>query len=374
MQNPRLLFIDNLRVLLIAMVIVLHLAVTYGGVGSWYYREGGADTVSFVVLTWHNAVAQAFFMGLLFLIAGYFTPGSYDRKGPRRFLKERFLRLGVPMLCYDFVIEPLVMYPLFARYESGNSYLHSVRACYTSFNLGTGPLWFVETLLIFALLYALWRRLVPSQPRNILAFPSSKMLMLFAILTGIVTFIVRLRLPLGWAFGPLNLQLPFFPQYICLFVVGIVAYNNNWLTHIPDAVGRLWLIIAVIFAAIFFPALFALGGAVDGNVEAFRGGLHWQSLAYSLWEQALCVAMTVALLHLFGRRFNRESALAKTASDSSYATYIIHAPVIVLMAIAARNLHLYPLLKFAVAVLICVPLCFAIGSLIRKLPLARRIL
>jgi hypothetical protein len=35
-QGTRLLFIDNLRILLICGVVVLHLAVTYGGVGSWY--------------------------------------------------------------------------------------------------------------------------------------------------------------------------------------------------------------------------------------------------------------------------------------------------------------------------------------------------
>jgi peptidoglycan/LPS O-acetylase OafA/YrhL len=34
-QGKRLLFIDNLRILLICGVLVVHLGVTYGGVGSW---------------------------------------------------------------------------------------------------------------------------------------------------------------------------------------------------------------------------------------------------------------------------------------------------------------------------------------------------
>ena len=38
-------------------------------------------------------------MGLFFMIAGCFTPGSYDRKGHRRFLKERLLRLGIADFC-----------------------------------------------------------------------------------------------------------------------------------------------------------------------------------------------------------------------------------------------------------------------------------
>jgi len=100
MEKGRLFFIDNLRILLITLVMMIHLSITYGGKGGWYYRDGQADTLSSILLTWHNAVVQAFSMGLFFLIAGYFTPSSYDHKGPRQFLKDRLLRLGIPMLCF----------------------------------------------------------------------------------------------------------------------------------------------------------------------------------------------------------------------------------------------------------------------------------
>ena len=61
-------------------------------------------------------------------------------------------------------------------------------------------------------------------------------------------------------------------------------------------------------------------------------------------------------------------------AGSAYTAYIIHAPVVILVAIAIRNISLYPLLKFALAVMISVPLCFSLSNIIRKLPLARRIL
>ena len=41
------------------------------------------------------AVDQAFFMGMFFLVAGYYTPGSWRRKGTTRFAADRLLRLGV---------------------------------------------------------------------------------------------------------------------------------------------------------------------------------------------------------------------------------------------------------------------------------------
>ena len=61
-------------------------------------------------------------------------------------------------------------------------------------------------------------------------------------------------------------------------------------------------------------------------------------------------------------------------SASACTAYIVHATVVVLLTLAIRNVSLYPLLKFALAGLICVPLCFVLGSVIRKLPRARKIL
>lgn len=379
MEKARLFFIDNLRILLITLVIMQHLSITYGGPGGWYYNEVEPDQISFIALCWHNATNQAYFMGFLFLIAGYFTPGSYDRKGPRRFLKDRLLRMGIPMLCYDFVIGPLTVYPLIrtGAWDDYASYSNYLAQYYTSFHIGTGPLWFVETLLIFAAFYMLWRRfsrpVTPPDTRDD-KIPSNWHIAVFALFVGAISFTVRIWLPVGWSFGPLNLQFPFFTQYICMFVVGIHAYRRNWLLRIPDGMGKLWLCIAVVLIVICFPALFVLGGAGSGETDAFMGGLHWQCFAYSIWEQFVCVAVIIALLVLFRKRFNRQGALTKAMSDSSYTAYIIHTPVIILFALAVRNITLYPLLKFVLVVPIAVTLSFGLANVIRKLPLARKIL
>jgi len=378
MDKRHLPFIDNLRILLICLVILVHLSITYGGSGSWYYKEGRPDELSFALLTFHNAIIQAFSMGLFFMIAGYFTPASCDRKGPWRFLRDRLLRLGIPLLCYDFIINPLLAYPLIRvhAWEFDRSYREYLTMYYRSFHIGTGPLWFVETLLVFAFIYVLWRLLTKSSTapsRCNRKFPGNKTIALFALALGLVSFVVRIWLPLGWTYEPLNLQFPFFPQYICLFFVGIIAYHRNWLTGIGSNIGKLWLSVAIVLI-LTLPLLFVAGGGLAGDIRPFGGGLHWQSLAYSLWEQFLAIAVIVALLVLFRGKLNRQGKLTKAMSASAYTAYIIHAPVAVLLALSIRNVTLSPLLKLAVASLIAVPLCFALGNLIRKLPLARNIL
>ena len=154
-KSSRLFFIDNLRVFLIILVVMFHLAITYGAAGSWYYQDPTKDTLTSVLLTILTATDQAFFMGLLFLISAYFTPGSYDRKGAGPFLRDRLLRLGIPLLIYAIVIDPFVAFIAIgfqgSYWNFYASYLLSLRG------IGQGPVWFIEALLFFVMLYSLWR-------------------------------------------------------------------------------------------------------------------------------------------------------------------------------------------------------------------------
>src|SRR5438309_10130180 len=97
----RLFYIDNLRWVMIMLVLSMHAAVTYSHLGSWYFME---DTkVSFpetFTFATYQVFLQSFFMGFLFFIAGYFVPKAYDTKGAIKFLKDRAFRLGLPLLFF----------------------------------------------------------------------------------------------------------------------------------------------------------------------------------------------------------------------------------------------------------------------------------
>ena len=116
--RPRLFYLDNLRVALTALVVIHHSAATYSDIpGAWYYSEQGSDS-SAGFLFGLLMINQAFFMGAFFLIAGFFVPGSFDRKGGRRFLRERLLRLGVPLLIFLVLLRPLVTLGIYAEYRA----------------------------------------------------------------------------------------------------------------------------------------------------------------------------------------------------------------------------------------------------------------
>jgi hypothetical protein len=370
----RLLFVDNIRVFLTVLVIVFHLVIIYTAAGGWIYREGRQDEISNILGTWFCAVNQSYFMGLFLLISAYFVPGSYDRKGPGRFFVDRLIRLGIPLGAYSWIVRPLWIYYVLGWRQGmpfGTWYSRFYFGAYDF--LGGGPLWFIETLLIFSLVYVVVRLLTasrPPRPASEIRFPANGWIALFAVLLGVASFLVRLAFPIDWRYRPLNLQFPYFAQYIALFVVGLAAYRRNWLLSLPDRQGRLWLWIGVALILVFLP----IGLFLSENVELVKGGWHWQAMVYAQWEAFICVSLCTGLIYLFRRRWDRQGALAKEMSRAAYGAYLIHEPVITTAAVLTFGVVAYPLLKLGVAVAILVPLCFALAWLLRKVPYFDRVL
>ena len=64
--KERLFFIDNMRIMLVSLVIVFHLAITYWAPGDWVYYENNQVTVAEgAIYALFLGVSQAFFIGLL---------------------------------------------------------------------------------------------------------------------------------------------------------------------------------------------------------------------------------------------------------------------------------------------------------------------
>jgi surface polysaccharide O-acyltransferase-like enzyme len=242
-------------------------------------------------------------------------------------------------------------------------------------------MWFIELMLIFIVAYGLGRVLIgyvidssgnDDLPTSI-GVPSNLVLGIFAFTLGVIIFVMRIWLPINSYFKPLGLPLAYVPQYIVLFFVGVIAYRGDWFQRISVATGKLWLWIVLFFILVVFPIVFVLGGALEGNTDAYAGGQTWQSFAYSTWEEFICVGMIIVLLVWFREKFNRQGALAKAMSDSTFTVYFIHAPVLVLLALALKDIDLYPLLKWLLVSPVAIFLCFVIAYLLKRLPLLRRI-
>jgi hypothetical protein len=143
------LYLDNLKVLLVAAIIAMHAILGYAGtVQVWTYTQAREITlapVTEVVLLVAVSPVGFFIIALLFLVAGLLTPPSLERKGAGRFVRDRLLRLGVPFTVYVLLVQPAVAYAL--EHPLGlapGSYWYELLGEERA--LDTGPLWFVGVL------------------------------------------------------------------------------------------------------------------------------------------------------------------------------------------------------------------------------------
>ncbi|MBW8348833.1 acyltransferase family protein [Bacillus sp. IITD106] len=367
-MKERLFYIDRLRTLLTILVILHHTSITYGGEGSWYYIESVGDdlTPTKAMLSLFNGVNQAFFMGFFFLISGYFTPGAYDRKGTTRFLTDRFIRLGVPLLAYLLVIGPGLIYAL--NFAETTSLWSFYKEWVLTFKiLDFGPLWFVETLLYFAVIYAgyRWFKKESTKKLEVRRFPSHIMILISAVAVGIVAFAIRLVFPTGTSV--LGLQFGYFASYIFLFAVGISAYQNKWLEQLSTRVARRWLWVSLAV----LPVL-PIAAMIDG--EALSGGFNPIALIYAFWEPFIAFGIIMGLLVWFRKKFNRESQLFQWLSNNAYTVYIIHPPIVVGLSLLIKQVAWPAALKFVLVGLLATICCFVVSALIRLIPGTRRVL
>lgn len=375
----RLAWADQLRTLVIVLVVNLHACVTYSHVGSWYTQEKPEPPlgVRLAFLFW-EAHLQSFFMGILFFLAGYFALGSLERRGPGGFVRERLLRLGVPTLLYMVVLEPLIVYGI---NPNGNSYASRPLAYGTyltsgRFLSGTGPMWFAAALLIFSAAFAAWRAAAKPgrETPPPLAAPGARIVWAWALALVAATFLARTVQPIGTNVA--NMQLCYFPQYIMAFAAGIAGARAGWLQ--PLARSRLarragWS--ALIFGPLALAGvLYAGGAAATGNFDAYVGHWHWAALGYASWEQLTGVGLGLGALSFCSGELNRATPLARWLSARSFAVYLFHPPVLVGLTVLMRPLELDPFFKVSLLTAVGLAGSFGVADLARRLPGLRAIL
>ncbi len=372
-ENSRLLFVDNLRWSMIVLVLSMHACDTYSPFGNWYWRNvhavGFATALFFAT---YQSFLQAFFMALLFFVAGYFAVASYDRKGLLRFLRDRFMRLGVPTLLYMFVVGPLTQYFLSNTWGRGgfaHQWLTHLRD--GEWLSETGPMWFCAALLVFCAVYALLRSLLRARAA-VGAQPNSSGVVLFLAAMAGATFLVRIWLPEDRAI--FNMHPGDFPQYVLMFAAGLAAARGHWLTALDERFCLRWGALMVAAAAPLYAALLMVGGALHGDVSDYSGGFNAVSAGKCLWEALVCIGVSLLLLATYRRHFDRQGPVARSLSDAAFGIYWIHPPILIASAFLLQGLALPLIVKAALLTGVAGVLSYAASALVlRRTPLLRAI-
>jgi len=382
----RLYFMDNLRVALTVLIVLQHSSFAYAA-GSWWYFS---DSQQEPLLASFFIVNRSFRMSLFFLIAGYFMPFVFDRKGPEQYLKDRFRRLGLPILFFLFFVFPPLMYFYYLNFRSypfidfPSYYWH----IYWGFDYQHAPdwsgpvwpdrqlghLWFIQMLLIYAVGYTGWRWLRDKLPLPRLSNPLPQPgLLLLPVLLAIagLSYWVRLYDPIyQWHayFNTFQLQPADVPRDLACFILGVLAYRNNWLLTMPTRIGYSWLAVGVAGALTF------IGFDLSGHSFFSMGGDSFNGVIYPIWETFTCFGLCLGLPTLFREYLDFQTPFMGRLSLASYGVYLFHLPMVVALQYALADAPWPAAMKFVVVAVIVVPAAFLFTFALRRWSVVRRII
>ena len=337
----RLCYLDNLKVCLTVLVIMHHAGQAYGNGGGWAYTP--SNSAEFMPWIWHFfSTNAAFFMGLYFFISGYFVPRSFDKQGTKQFVHKKLLRLGVPLLFMGGIISIL----------SGKPEI--------------GHMWFVESLLVFCLIYALIRQWV--QPVNEACYskPTVIGLLVVALLMGVGSYVIRQISPQDhwiWPLGiiPLPMEPAHYLQYVMMFVLGILAYRFQWLDKMSNSVGFMALLIGIALAM--------------GNY--LRDGGPWDAFVwqwFGIYESLMCVFISFGLIWLFREFVSTTSRFWQWCAAQSYGAYMFHLLLMIVLQNAMDSIWIGAFGKFLFIGVVTTVLSFHLTWMVKMIPGFKKVL
>lgn len=388
-EIKRVFYLDNLKALLIALVLFHHAGQAYGPTGGYWDVQ---DASRWDLLGPFFAVNASFFMALFFFISAYFFASSYNRKGAKGFLRDKFIRLGIPVLAGLLIIVPLYQYFSFINFRGGANI--SVIQYFTDvfFGMGEkpallfspnwpemnfGPFWFILHVLVYSCIYALYRKI-----KDILIkgkaggndesaacarrFPLLPVILIFTAVVTVVTVLIRTQYPIDrWEaiLGFIQAEPAHLAVYIGMFMAGIFAQRYDLLGRIKRWEGNLLLSAGIIMAVIVY------------IVRAINGGYpQWLMGIYGFYEPAMGIFLCIGLLALAREGLNHHGKVWKFLSQNAYGVYILHVPAVILCQAALFNVQMGGSLKFLLSGSLAYVICNVIVYFARKVKPVRAVI
>jgi hypothetical protein len=323
--------------------IYLHVACAYCSLPDvWWFRDSATNPFFDATLLYIHLFRMPVFM----VMAGFFSALLVDKRGVAGFLRNRGLRIGVPLVAGVFTLYPILW--LLGAYGRALHQPDSLSVAWAAFlsgrwlrHIDTTHLWFLNYLLwLYALAVAVrW-----------LGRPAARWTgpVLAATVTGWLRFAI-------WP------ALTFLT--LCTMTAGLLDTRNDWIPA-PNVLAAY---------AVFYAFGWLLYGRRDTLAGWTRGAWTQVLAAVPLsvlnmyfafrqlqvrperdWVAFYATALTGAIvvwLMIFGttgvfiRYFSQEHPRWRYLSDSAYWQYILHSPVVLFWQLAVARLDWSPFLK-----------------------------
>lgn len=318
--------LDWLRTLAILALVAFHSAMPFVAEWDWHIRN--AETSA--LLLEFNYFISRFRMAVLFVVAGVSTHFMVSRRTIGSFLRDRAVRLVIPLVVGILVVVPPQIYvERLADGDFTGSYLafwpRTLRLVpYPAGDTSYHHLWFIFYLFLYAIILtplAAWAR-SPTGARQLASLRA--WLSAHGVMALSLPIVVVFSALVRHFSGSQNIvdDVAMFLVYFLYYLVGWVIGNDRaiWDRIVADRHGmfRLALACLLVVTGVRWSAVVPQDGLI---------AVGWLAvLALHAWSWVMTI------LGFACRWLNRDHAILRWSREASYPIYILHQTIIVVVA------------------------------------------
>lgn len=345
-------YLDNLRYSIVLLVIVYHVFYMFNSLGIIRNVNISGipqlDVVMYIVYPW--------FMVALFAISGMGARYALEKSNGKQYLKSRAKKILVPSIAGIFIVGWVAGW-VTNQYNdmfAGNgdlipSFVKYFIYCFA----GIGPLWYMHELFLATLVLLLIRKLDKRDEIGSLG-AKTNMVALFLLALALLGSAQILNTPLIEVYRN--------GIYIFMFLLGYYVFSQDKVQELLQKWTLLFLGIAVVLCVIYTVYYWGENFTTMENLKSPLTNLY-------AWFG------TLAVLGCGKKWMNKETAFTRYMRTRSFGFYVLHLPLMVLLAyVLDKVLHvpagmaMYVLL--AVSEMVLLPIVIFIIS---KIPIVKRL-
>ena len=365
--------LDWVRIGAFLLLILYHIGMYYV-TWDWHVKSPNASAAVEPLML----LTSPWRLSLLFLVSGVATAYMIERRGTRKFLGRRSVRLLVPLVFGMLVIVPPQSYlEVVEKVQYAGNYGEFLSLYLTAYQgfcrdgdcliLPTwNHLWFVAYLVVYTLLLYAVVRAAPGLVPRVRAWLERRFAGLGVLLVPIA-YLAAARMLLAAHFPSTHALVDDWYNHAVYAPVFLLGFAMAGARAPWETIERLrWQ--ALGFAVLGWIFLCVWHGLA--NVDA----LPPSAALRRVWQFVFSAQTWLAIAAVLGfarRHLNRDNAARRYLTTAVFPVYILHQTIIVVAAHALEPVRLDPLLEGLVLVLLTTALCFLAYEAIRRMTVLR---
>jgi len=319
-SQKRIRWMDNLRTIIIFLVVLYHVGGVYESTGMWggFWIVDDPATMSWVGIV--GIMFDTFVMPTMFFIAGYLTPPSLDKKTGWGFVNSKIKRLMVPWLIAVFTLIPL--YRVIFLYSRGLPQENWLNYFYFNNPNSQNWLWFLPLLFVFNLIYLAVEKTGINFPKISLAWMAGISFVLSLTFSYVIGSAAGFR---SWTLTPiLDFENERLLAHFLFYIAGAMAFQQKLFAELPKkktlymiANSVSWLPVTVHIFLRIWPFMTSSFSVTPLYRFLWFVSFHLSSLV-----------MVYVMVESFRFYLNKTGKLWDVLNRNSYGVYIIHVVVI----------------------------------------------